>query len=83
MLYIGKTKHLLRQRLLDHIYNIKVWRLNRPICQRVGLKHKYDPKVITCRVLEHNTEPTQGGEWNSIILQRETRWIFQLRATEY
>lgn len=47
--YIGKTK-----RLLDHQYDIKVDRLNRPICRHVGLKHKYDPQVIVLGPRTHS-----------------------------
>lgn len=60
--YIGKRKRQLRQRLLDHVYDVNDGRLNKPICHHVGIKHKYDPRVLTCRVLEHIPEPPRGGE---------------------
>lgn len=53
----------------------------------VGLKQKYNPKynpdVITCRVLEHIPEPNgRGGRGrDSQILQRERKLIFILKAT--
>lgn len=81
--YIGKTKRQLRQRMMDHIYDIEVGRLHRPLCRHVELKHSYNPEVISCRMLEHIPEPTRESEWDSVILQRESRWIFCLRAMEF
>lgn len=79
--YVGKTKRALRKRILDHVYDINVGRLNRPISRHVGLHHKYDPNVLSCWALEHVPESSWGGEWDSTILQREAHWIFNLGAT--
>lgn len=60
--YIGKTRRQLRQRLLDHLYDIEAGKLDKSLCRHVGFKHRYDPNVIACRVLEHIVEPPRGME---------------------
>lgn len=66
--YIGKTKRQLRQRIGDHLFDIQVGRLNKPIPRHIGLVHKYNPQVLSCRVLEHVPLPSRGGNWDKSIL---------------
>lgn len=79
--YIGKTKRRFARRIQDHLYYLDVGLLYTPICKHIGLRHSYDPNFVTFFALEVISEPERGGNVDKKILQRETRWIYNQRAT--
>lgn len=60
--YVGKTKRQFQRQINDHLHDILVGRLNKPICLHVGLPHRYDRTTIPFRYLEHIPEPIHGGD---------------------
>lgn len=71
--YIGKTKRQFRRRIGDHLGDIRGGRMNKPICRHVGLFHKFDASVIKFCASEVVSEPSRGGDWDNLILQKEAR----------
>lgn len=78
--YVGKTRRQLRHTLQDHLYDIQEGRIYKLVPRHLGLFHKYDPNAVSCRVLEHVPEPLRSGDWDNLILHRESRWIHTLNA---
>lgn len=65
--YVGKTNPSFHRRIMDHLYDISVGRLNKPTCRHEGLHHKNDSTEVTSRALEHIPQLTWGGDWDACI----------------
>lgn len=74
--YVGKTIREFRQRIGDHLYYSGIGR-------HIDLHHRYDLSVIRFLVLEVVPSSPRGGDWDRVILQRETLWIEHLNATTH
>lgn len=77
--YVGKTNRELRQWIGDHLYystNSKLTTMGR----HIGLYQRFKPEVIEFMVLEVVPKDPRGGDWDHLILQRETLWIKELSA---
>lgn len=74
------TRRQLKQRMLDHLYDIEMGKLDNPLCRHVGLKHQYN--LMSLRAESLSTSSNPPGGWDAHILQQECRWIFLLKAME-
>lgn len=79
--YIEKTRRPFGKRIGDHLGDIRGGRVNRPVCRHEGLCHKFDI-VIKFYPLESIPMPLTEGDWDYLILHRETKWIVNLKETE-
>lgn len=81
--YIGKTIRPFWKRVKDHVYYANSGLLNTTMGHHVVLKHQYDPLVLKFSALNRIHEDPRGGNFDQQVLQRETQWVFNLRATIY
>lgn len=80
--YIGKTKLEFRERAGRHISTMRTGNPELPLGRHVRLIHDGKLPDIKFLILDRIHPNTQGGDWNKILLQRETRWITNLRANQ-
>lgn len=78
-----KTKRNFGRRIQDHLYFIEGGLLYTPICKLVGLRHHFDPSVITFFVLERIFQNSQGCDFDKQILKQETKWIYNQKETSH
>lgn len=76
-----KTKREFHQRVYDHLYAIRIGKSITLISYYVAFSHNYNPTVLTFIGLEHIPDNPRGGDLDSRILQKYTRWISYLNAT--
>lgn len=48
----------------------------------MGSKHNYDLSIMTFTGLERIAKNPRGVKWDQLILQKETKWIYNLKATK-
>ena len=46
----------------------------------IAFAHKYEIPLIQFAVLDCITEDPRGGDFDQRVLQRETQWIYRLKA---
>lgn len=78
--YIGKTKGEFGQRIGDHTYYSAGGKVIMSITKHIGLYHKYHTEIVSIFILEVIPLGLRGGNWDQLILQRETLWIKHLNA---
>ncbi|XP_026098621.1 uncharacterized protein LOC113069710 [Carassius auratus] len=81
--YIGLTKRRLRDRVAEHRYAIRTGNMNYPMAKHyIDAKHGSDS---TLRVvgIEAVRLDARGGDIIKRLKQRETYWIYSLRATSH
>lgn len=66
------------KQLQEHIYEIDTYHLKAPLVRHVCLQHNRDPSYLQCWVLEVIPQDLRGGNFDQIVLQCETRWIWEL-----
>ncbi|KAM4038417.1 uncharacterized protein ACNLHF_016739 [Anomaloglossus baeobatrachus] len=74
--YIGKTKRELRKRIGEHLGDIRNER-DTSISRHIRQVHGGDLNSISFKIIEVVPEPIRKGNWNKILLQRESRWIYR------
>lgn len=81
--YIGKTKHEFWRCIAKHTYRMRIGNQHLPLGRHIVVRHNYQMPKIFFVVLDQIHIPSRGGDWNKLLLQREQKWIFRLRATTY
>lgn len=81
--YIGRTKRKLKARLAEHKHAIRTSNPQYPMAV-----HYKDVSHGSCDSLkisgiEHIKDSIRGGDRLKILLQRESFWIYTLKATQY
>lgn len=81
--YIGRTKRKLKTRLAEHKYAIRTANPNYPMA--VHYKDVGHGSCDTLRIsgIEHIKKTIRGGDRLKKLLQRESFWIYTLKATTY
>lgn len=78
--YIGKTRRQLSMRIREHVTSATSGFFRTVIGRHFALKHEYNFTGIKFLPLTIIECPDRGGDWDQLLLQAETRWIFRLKA---
>ena len=80
--YVGMTKRKLRQRLYEHLRNIRQGNVNDPIGRHFSkVPHNQDPSKVKVHVLSFITHPPDSRTALNMRLRFELDWIHRLRTT--
>ena len=80
--YVGMTKRKLKQRLYEHLRNIRQGNLNDPIGRHFSkVPHNSDPSKVKVHVLSFITHPPDSRTALNMRLRFELDWIHRLRTT--
>ena len=80
--YVGMTKRKLKQRLYEHLRNIRQGKLNDPIGRHFSkVPHNSDPSKVKVHVLSFITHPPDSRTALNMRLRFELDWIHRLRTT--
>lgn len=76
LMYIGRTKRLLRVRIAEHIANIKIGFKDHNVSLHFKLKHNQDPSGLKFWGVDHLRPKWRGSNLVRDLSRRETQWIF-------
>ncbi len=79
--YVGQTKRRLQDRLWDHKNAILTRNKDYPMAVHYASVHDSNPSTLRIIGLEVVIGSIRKGDRLQRLLQRETFWIFQLKAT--
>lgn len=79
--YVGKTKLELHMRMGRHINSMRTCNPDLPLDRHACDVHQGNFPRIKFLVLDRVHPNSSGGDWDKILLQKETRWIVALQAT--
>lgn len=77
--YVKKAKREFRRRILDNVGDIQN-KLDNPLSTHIWEYHDSDPKSLTFCAVEVVRPSPRGGDWDTQILLKETRWIYHLKT---
>lgn len=83
MFYIGKTKRPFSHRIRNRVGLVNAKKFESPISCHMGLCHQFDCTKKNFFALEYIPINERGGDVDKLLLQRETKWIFNLSATKH
>lgn len=78
--YVGKTRREFPRCIYDHVYAGKIGYFKSLIGRHIALDHNYKFEGFKFLPLQRIYQDSRGGDWDQKILQKESRWIFQLRS---
>eukprot|EP00079_Xenopus_tropicalis_P035384 XP_017949155.1 PREDICTED: uncharacterized protein LOC108647467 isoform X1 [Xenopus tropicalis] len=78
--YVGKTNRSIRQRLGEHIGNIKKGLETHSVSKHFKLAHNQNPKGLICYGIEIIEPNWRGGDIVRNTLRRESWWIYKLKT---
>ena len=81
--YVGRTKRRLQDRISEHKYAIRTENDNYPMARHFREKHNSDPSILRAIGIDHIPHTLRGGDRQKQLNQRESFWIFKLKATQY
>lgn len=81
--YIGRTKRRLQDRVSEHKYAIRTKNENYPMARHFKDQHNSDPAILRAIGIDHIPQTMRGGDRLKQLNQRESYWIFKLKATQY
>lgn len=81
--YVGRTKRKLKERFYEHKYAIRVKNDDYPMAKHYKDVHHSDPSSLKIQGVEIVKTSIRGGDKLKLLLQRETFWIWKLKAMEY
>lgn len=76
LLYIGRTKRLLRVRIAKHVHNISIGFKDHNVSLHFKKFHGQDPSGLTFWGIDHIKPAWRGGNIVRELSKRETQWIF-------
>ncbi len=79
-LYIGRTKRKLQQRVAEHKYAIRTGNEDYPMAKHYKQHHGCNPESLRAMGIETIELSKRGGDKLKKLLQRETYWIYTLKA---
>lgn len=81
--YVGKTKQNFWKRIKEHVADIQIGIIDKPIPRHFAQFHDYKTDSLKFQVLARIHPPLskRGGGFVQKILQVEAKWIFKLKAT--
>lgn len=63
----------------EHLGDIRR-EVDTPISRHVREIHSGDPHYLIFHGIDVVTAPLRGGDWDRLLLQKESQWIFHLRS---
>ncbi|KAL2076917.1 hypothetical protein ACEWY4_027491 [Coilia grayii] len=81
--YAGRTKRKLKERFSEHKYAIKTNNEDYPMAKHYREIHYSDPSSLKVQGIEVIKKTVRGGDRLKRLLQRETFWIWSLKAMEH
>lgn len=79
--YVGKTKRKFWKRISDYVSDITTGILDKsPVARHFSEKHKYKTDSLKFTALARIHPPLRGGDFDQLVLQTESKWIYRLRA---
>ena len=81
--YIGRTKCRLKDRVSEHKYAIRKANFDYPMAKHFFEAHDSNPGSLMVEGLESIQKNIRGGDRLKLLLQRETFYIYQMKATIY
>ena len=78
--YIGRTKRKLQQRVAEHKYAIRTGNEDYPMAKHYKQHHGCNPESLRAMGIESIELSKRGGDKLKKLLQRETYWIYTLKA---
>ncbi|XP_069486826.1 uncharacterized protein [Ambystoma mexicanum] len=79
--YVGQTKRPVKSRLSEHKSNIRCNNQYSPVARHFNMQ-KHTIAQLKYQVLEVVKRPTRGGDYQSLLLQREAYWIDKLSSLQ-
>lgn len=76
LMYIGRTKRLLRNRIAEHIQNIKIGFKDHSVSLHFKLQNNRDPSGLKYWGIECLKPVWRGSNIIRELSKRETHWIF-------
>lgn len=73
--YVGRTTHMLKDGLYDHLYDI-VKKHSTNIARHWNINHQKDTKSLVIQGIEKIRKPPRGGDKFNILYRQEVKWIF-------
>lgn len=81
--YVGRTKRKLKERFYEHKYAIRIQNEDYPMAKHYKDAHHSDPSSLKIQGIEIVKTSIRGGDKLKLLLQRETFWIWKLKAMEF
>lgn len=81
--YIDKTSREFCIRVRKHLYAIDICNLLSSLGCHRAMDHGYKQIWVCFTALDRVHPDLRGGDFDRAVLQRETHWIFHLRAVYY
>ena len=81
--YIGRTKRKLKVRLAEHKYAIRTGNPQYPMAVHYKDVNQGCCNSLKISEIEHIENSVRGGDRLKTLLQRESFWIYTLKATFY
>ena len=81
--YVGRTKRRLRDRVSEHVYAIRTGNDQYPMAKHYRQAGHSSPNTLKVMAIEVVPNHRRGGDRLKHLLQRETFWIFKLKAMEF
>ena len=78
--YVGKTIRKFKARIRDHVYYSDKGKMVTSVSRHLDLYHSFSNKVVSFIALAVIPKNDRGGNWDKLVLQRETLWIERLNA---
>lgn len=75
--YMGKTTRELRCRVGEHLRDIRL-KNDKPLPRHMWSHHPSDPLQVHFMGIDLIPRTVRRGNWDKLILQRETQWIHRL-----
>lgn len=76
LMYIGRTKRLLRVRIAEHVHNITIGYKDHNVSLHFKLHHGQDPAELLFWGIDHIKQSWRGGNIIRDLSKKETQWIF-------
>ncbi len=83
MFYVGRTKRRLLDRLAEHKYAIRRGNEEYPMAKHFKLMHNSNPSILRIQGIDHINITIRKGNRELKLNQRETFWIYKLKANMY
>lgn len=80
LLYIERTKRLLRIRIVEHLANIKKGFEKHSVSLHFREKHNRDPTLLQFCGIDCVYTSWRGSNQMRDLSQRETRWVFLMKC---
>lgn len=78
--YVGKTCRGLKKIIVEHLSDIRI-EIDTSLSRQMREVHGGQVETLTVRGIEVVKPPLRGGNWDRLMLERESQWIYRLQRT--